>query len=210
MPPIKLSLLSIVLGLIFGLPHIYGVMQPARFGAMMRKFPRHTPVGYGLMLLATFWFLMNLRMESVSDFIAFKPALFGLFALVGIGACLFVRDFLPVRGLAVLFLLLAKLMVDSARWVDSEWRLVIVTWAYVLVVAGIWFTVSPWRLRDIINWSTANEQRVRLLSGLRLAFGVLVVVLGLTVFRGAEKKAPVQAFLKTQQRASLSESRLSL
>jgi hypothetical protein len=210
MPPIKLSLLSIFLGLIFGLPHIYGVMQPARFGAMLRKFPRHTPVGYGLMLLATFWFLMNLRMESVSDFIAFKPLLFGLFALVGIGACMFVRDFLPVRGLAVLFLLLAKLMVDSARWVDSEWRLVIVIWAYVWVVAGIWFTVSPWRLRDLIDWSTANEQRVRLLSGLRLAFGLFVVLLGLTAFRAAEKKAPAQASSNVQQRAAASLSTFGL
>jgi hypothetical protein len=207
MPPIKLSLLSILLGLSFGLPHIYGVMQPTRFGQMMRKFPRYTPLGYVLMLLATFWFLMNLRLESVSDFLAFKPALFGLFGLVGIGACLFVRDFLPVRGLAVLFLLLAKLMVDSARWVDSEWRLVIVTWAYVWVVTGIWFTISPWRLRDLIDWATANEGRIRLLSGLRLAFGLFVVVLGLTVFRAAEKKAPEQAFSGERQTAALSAAR---
>lgn len=200
----KLSVLSILLGLIFALPHIYGVLQPARFGEMMRKFPRYTPIGYVLMLLATVWFLGYLRMESVSDFAAFKPVLYGLFGLVGVGACLFVRDFLPVRGLAVLFLLLAKLMVDSARWVDSEWRLVIVTWAYVWVIAGIWFTISPWRLRDLIGWATANEGRIRLLSGLRLGFGLFVVILGLTVFRAAEKREPAQeAALGTAQTVSL-------
>lgn len=195
----KLSVLSILLGLIFALPQIYGVLKPARFGEMMRKFPRYTPIGYVLMLLATVWFLMNLRLESVSDFVSFKPVLFGLFGLVGIGACLFVRDFLPVRGLAVLFLLMAKLMVDSARWVDSEWRLVIVTWAYVWVIAGMWFTISPWRMRDLIDWGTANEQRIRLLSGLRLGFGLFVVILGLTVFRAAEKREPIQAALAQPQ-----------
>ncbi|HEY0457293.1 MAG TPA: hypothetical protein VGE41_13055 [Verrucomicrobiae bacterium] len=188
MPPLKLSILSILLGLIFGLPHVYGVLKPVAFGQMMRKFPRYTPLGYLLMLLGTFWFLMNLRTESVSDFIAFKPLLYGLFAAVGVGACVFVQDFLAVRGLAVVFLLLAKLMVDSARWTDSEWRLIIVTWAYLLVVAGMWFTVSPWRLRDLIDWMTATEQRTRLLSGLRVGFGLLLIILGLTTFRNAEKR----------------------
>jgi hypothetical protein len=193
MAQIKLSLLSVVLGLIFGVLGAYGLMKPGPFGAMMRKFPRYTPIGYLLMMVATGWFLIYLSMENVSDFIAFKPALYLVFGLVGFGACLFVKDFLPVRGLAAIFLLLAKLMVDTARWVDSEWRLVIVTWAYVLVVGGIWFTVSPWRMRDMITWGTANEQRIRLLSAIRLGFSLIVVILGLTVFRAAEKREQPQA-----------------
>jgi hypothetical protein len=60
--------------------------------------------------------------------------------------------------------------------------LVIQTWAYVLVAAGIWFTTTPWKLRDLLNWATATESRTRLLSGLRLAFATFVLVLGLTVF----------------------------
>src|SRR4051794_9772588 len=208
MPPLKLSSLAIILGLLFSAPQIYGVLKPAAFGQMMRKFPRYTPIGYFLMLGATLWFLMNLSLESVSDFIAFKPALFAVFGLVGLGACLFVRDFLPVRGLAVVFLLLAKLMVDSARWVDSDWRLVIGVWAYVWVIAGMWFTVSPWRLRDIINWSTATEQRIRVLSGLRLVFGLLVVVLGLTVYRAAEKRQRAESALPQRSAFLHQQSRL--
>ena len=97
-------------------------------------------------------------------------------------------DFLAVRGLAVFILLLAQLMVDTARWEDTQWRLVITIWAYAMVVAGMWFTISPWKLRDMINWDTANEQRTRLLSGIRVAFGVFVLCLGLTVFRVAEQR----------------------
>ena len=161
------------------------------------KFPRYTPLGYLLVLSATTWFVYYASLESVADFVTFKPILYILFIGVGIGTCLFVRDFLPIRGLAVLLLLLAKMMVDTARWVDSEWRLVIVTWAYLWVVAGMWFTISPWRLRDIINWATANPQRTRLLSGCRLAFGLFVVLLGLTAFRAAEARAQDQSSLPT-------------
>src|SRR5258706_2344836 len=190
MPEFKLWILSVIIGLMFGLPHIYGVLKPAQYGSTLRKFPRYTPAGYLLMILATVWFLAYVKDESISDFSAFKPFLYVLFAAVGIGACLFVKDFLAVRGLAVVFLLLSKLMVDTARWVQTEWRLVIVTWAYVLVIAGMWFTISPWRLRDLINWSTANEQRIRLLAGIRFGFGILLIILGVTVYRHAEQNAP--------------------
>jgi len=189
MPPIKLSLLAIILGLLAALPTIYGLAKPAKFASLVRGFPRYTPLGYALMILGTFWFLLYLRQESIADFASFKPALFALFAAVGIGACLFVKDFLAVRGLAVIYLLLAKLMVDTARWVDTEWRLVVTTWAYVLVFLGMWSTISPWRLRDLLNWCTANESRTRVVSGMRLAFGIFVLILGLTVYKSAEANA---------------------
>jgi hypothetical protein len=81
-------------------------------------------------------------------------------------------------------LLLAKLMVDTGRphLTETAWVLVIQTWAYVLVIAGMWFTVSPWRLRDLLDWATANEQRVRIGSAIRLAFGLSVALLGFTKF----------------------------
>lgn len=185
----KLSTLAILLGLGFGLPQLYGLLKPTKLREAARKFPRNEPWGYGLMLLGTAWFLWNLKNENIADFAAYKSVLLAGFALVGIATCVFVRDFLAVRGLAIVFLLLAKLMVDTARWADTEWRLVIVTWAYLLVIAGMWFTISPWRMRDLIQWGTATDQRVRVGSGVRLAFGLFVAILGLTEFRRVEAEA---------------------
>jgi hypothetical protein len=179
----NLSTLAVIMGLGMGLPQIYGLLQPANFAATVRKFPRSLPCGVVLMLLGTVWFVWYLNQESIADFAAYKPLLLVGFAGVGVASCVFVQDFLAVRGLAVVLLLLAKLMVDTARWAESDWRLVVVTWAYVLVVAGIWFTLYPWHLRDLLNWGTANEKRVRVGSALRLAFGLFVAILGMTVFR---------------------------
>ena len=182
---LKLSTLSILIGLGMGLPQIYGLVKPKEFATSVRKFPRNVPIGIGLMLLATAWFVWILSQEAVSDFANYQGVLFVLFAGVGVGTCVFVQDFIAVRGLAVVFLLVAKLMVDSGRPMlgKTHWTLVIQTWAYVLVVAGIWLTLSPWRLRDLLNWATANEKRVRIGSAIRLAFGLFVAVLGLTKFR---------------------------
>jgi len=182
---LKLSTLSILLGLGVGLPQIYGIVRPAAFAAAVRKFPRSVPWGVALMVLGTVWFLWNLSQESIADFASYKDYLFAAFAGVGLGTCIFVQDFLAVRGLAIVLLLLAKLMVDTGRPAlpQTHWVLVIQSWAYVLVVAGIWLTVSPWRLRDLLDWGTANEQRIKMGCGLRLAFGLFVAALGLTVFR---------------------------
>ena len=104
------------------------------------------------------------------------------FGALGVASCIYVKDFLAVRGYAVLLLLLAKLMVETARWVDSDWRLVIVTWAYIWALGGMWFTISPWRVRDIILWTTATESRIRFICGIRGAFGLLVIGLGVFIF----------------------------
>ncbi len=181
---ISLSLLAIVLGLGLGLPQIYGLANPGAFGAAVRKFPRSLPWGYALMLLGTGWFLFNLSQESIADFAAWKNLLFLGFAAVGIGSCFYVQDFLAVRGLAVVLLLLAKLMVDTGRPHLTQTSLVLLVqvWAYLLVVAGIWLTISPWRLRDLLNWTTATDQRIKVGCGIRLAFGLLIAGLGFTVF----------------------------
>jgi len=178
----KLSVLAVILGAAVSVPQLIGLTRPRAFATAARKFPRSLPWGYALVAAATFWFLYNLSLESVADFAAYKPMMFGGFALVGVLVCIFIPDFLAVRGLSLVLMLLGKLMLDSARWNASPWSLVILVWAYVMICLGMWFTVSPWRLRDMINWATASEQRIRLTSGLRLAFGLFIVLLGLIAF----------------------------
>lgn len=181
----KLSLLTILLGLGLGAPQIYGIVNPQKFSAAVRKFPRSLPAGIFLMLLGMAWFVWNVNSEPIADFSSFKPYMLSAFAAIGIFSCIFIHDFLAVRGLAVIFLLLAKLMVDTGRphLGQSPWVLVIQIWAYVLVVAGIWFTVAPWRFRDFLNWATATETRIKTGSTIRLAFAIFVLLLGLTAFR---------------------------
>ena len=181
----KLSLLSVLLGVGMSVPQFYGLARPAQFATAVKKFPRNFAAGVFLMLLGTAWFVWNVNVEPIADFSVFKPYLMGGFAAIGILSCIFVRDFLAVRGLAVVFLLLGKLMVDTGRphLGESPFVLVIQAWAYILILAGIVFTVTPWRLRDFLNFATASETRIRVGSAIRLAFALFIVALGLTTFR---------------------------
>jgi len=185
---VSLSNLAMALGLLMAVPAVIGLTSPEKFKAAMRQFPRSNSWGYFFMLLGTVWFVHNVNQEQVADFQSYKKILLGFFAAVGIASCIFVRDFLAVRGAAVVLLLLAKWMVDTGRPLigESSWVILWQAWAYIFITAGIWLTVSPWRLRDLIHWATDNEQRIRITCGARLAFCLLIVLLGATVFRTAQ------------------------
>jgi hypothetical protein len=179
----SLATLSVLLGLGIAIPQVWQITRPDAWRKWSTEFPRSKPIGYVLMLLATGWFLLNVRNETLADFTRFKPALLLGFGAIGVLTCIYVSDFLAARGLALLMLLLAKVMVDTARWHESEWRWMISGLAYLWVVAGIWFTISPWRLRDFLAWHNASDSRIRALAGTRLVISLILVVLGLTVFR---------------------------
>jgi hypothetical protein len=181
---IALSTLSLALGALIAAVQLFALAKPKQFAEGLRAFPRSATWGYVLMLGSAAVFLMFLRNETLADFERLKPALMVVFAAASVGICVYVRDFLAVRGLALAAMILAKVMVDVSRphLAESRWVLVIPVWAYLLVAVGMWLTVSPWRLRDMIVWATANEGRVRLLAAARLAFGLAMVLLGLTVY----------------------------
>lgn len=178
-----LSTLAILIGAVYSAIHIFALVRPDDFAKKARAFPRNESIGFVLMGLGTAWFLYNLQSEAIADFAAYKKYMLIGFGAIGVLTCIYVRDFLSVRGLAVCLLLLAWFTLNRTRWAESPARLVMVVWAYVWVICGMWFTISPWRLRDFLNWWTANHARLRAGGLLGVVLGITVLVLGLTAFR---------------------------
>lgn len=178
-----LSKLSILLGLLFAIPGALMLAKPAALTPALRKFPRSETWGYILMAVGAAWFLYNLNREAIAEFAAYKKLMLIGFGGVALAACIFVPDFLAVRGLAITMLMLAWYTLNTARWHDSQWRLVLSVISYVWVVAGMWFMISPWRLRDLINWATASPGRLRAYAGTRVGIGLLLIALGASVLK---------------------------
>ncbi len=187
---ISLANLSVLLGVFLSALSGYSLARPAAVGQAMRAFPRANAPGYVLILAATAWFLWNIKAEDMRDYREIKHWFYIGFGAVGIGSCIFLRDFLAVRGLAVFMLMLAKLMLDTQRIYMLEapeadmsgWRLVFAVWAYIIIFMSMWMVISPWRMRDIMEWMLAKPVRLAAKGWFRLAFGILLIVLGLTVF----------------------------
>jgi hypothetical protein len=179
----KLSQLCLILGLGYALPNIYGFLNPKTFGETLRKFPRNIPMGFLLMLAATGWFEWILWNERLGDIAPWKPMLQAVFLFAGVAACFVLQDFLAVRGLSVLMMLTANVMLDVQRLYPSPLKNIVTVWAYVIAVCGMWFVVSPWRLRDWILWNTASEGRLKQATAIRALFGIGIAILGLTVLK---------------------------
>ncbi len=183
MPEISLANLSMILGVMALAKGVYFITAGRKAREMIKAFPRNENAGYLLIIISMVWFLLILKDENMADF-EWARTLFNIFILAtGIGSCLYLKDYLAVRGAAVLGMLLAKLIVDTARLNESEWRLVLVTTAYLMVIGGMWFTVSPWRMRNLITWLIADEKRFNVLCGVRIGFGIFLLVLGLFEFK---------------------------
>ncbi len=178
-----LSQLSLALGLAMIVSHGIALAQPDRIGAWLRQFPRNVPIGVVLMLVGTAWFEWNLHLETLADIAPWKNLMQIGFAVVGVGSCLFVRDYLAVRGLCVVMLMSAWYLCELTRWHTSPWRNALTAWAYVWVLLGLWWSMSPWRMRDAVQWVTGSAALFRLAAVAGLVWGGIVIVLGLTVLR---------------------------
>ncbi|MBL6764564.1 MAG: hypothetical protein ISQ14_06385 [Verrucomicrobiae bacterium] len=181
---ITFSTVTIVIGLVYGLINVYAAANPEQYRQFALKAPRSMTLGCTLILISTAWFLYNVNAEKIADFASYKKLMLGGFGILGVGSCFYLKDHIGARGLAIFLLLLAKLVCDTGRWVESPLRLIMITWAYVWVFVGMWWTVSPYRMRDWIEWNVGDSGRLRLLSGIRALFGFILVGLGATVFRG--------------------------
>ena len=55
-------------------------------------------------------------------------------------------------------------------------------WAYMIIVMSMWMVISPWRMRDMIEWMLAKPRWLAAKGWFRLGFGILLIVLGLMAF----------------------------
>ena len=178
-----LSKLAILLGAGIAIPQIWALLKPTECAAALRKFPRSEAWGYLLMAIGAGWFLYRLNQEAIAEFATYKTYMLLGFGGIAVAACFFVTDYLAVRGLSTTMLMLSAYVLSRTRFVDTPWRLVLVIAAYVWIIKAMWWMISPWRLRDMIQWGTATPQRLRNIAMARLAFGALVIVLGVTAYK---------------------------
>jgi hypothetical protein len=159
-----------------------GLINPDAYRRLARKFPRAVWPGILFLTISLVWCLAIVS-QARDDGMA-VPKNYVYVFLVGtyVGLIALKFDFLAVRGMAILLLMLAKVVVDSANQLETPWRLVMTVIAYLWAVAGMWFTVSPYRMRDMIDWATATNGRCRALCAAGCGFGALLIALGLFVY----------------------------
>ncbi len=156
---------------------VLGLMKPD-LAQVVKQFPRSRVAGVVLLticLIWTFWLVATIQMGEFSSFR--RPLLIAL-PIGYVLTLFFVDEFLAVRALGILCLLAAEPLLDAAFLRYEPSRLLVTVFAYLLIVAGLFWVAIPYVLRDQINWSARSVSRWRCLHAIALIYGG--VILGYT------------------------------
>lgn len=176
---LSLHTAGIVAGAFLVLVGLLGLLKPD-LASVVQRFPRSRVAGVIVLticLMWTFWLLATIQM---GEFSAFRRPL--LIALpIGYALALrFVDEFLAVRALGILCLLAAEPLLDAAFLRYETSRLLITVFAYVLIVAGLFWVAIPYVLRDQINWSARSVFRWRCLHAVAFIYGSVILAFAFT------------------------------
>jgi len=178
---LSLQTVGIIAGAFLILISLPGLLKPD-LANVAQRFPRSRVAGVILLtadLVWSFWLLATMEM---GEFSAFRRPLLIALPIGYVLVLRFVDEFLAVRALGILCLLAAEPLLDAAFLRYETSRLLVTVLAYLLIVAGLFWVTIPYLLRDQINWTARGAVRWRLLQGIALCYGVVILALAITVY----------------------------
>jgi hypothetical protein len=172
---LSLQAAGMIAGLFLLFLSVPGLLKPELMRDLAQRFPRSRALGVALLTIDLIWSFWLLATMEMGEFATFRRPL--LIALpIGFFLTLrFVNELLAVRALGILCLLAAEPLLDAAFFRYETSRLLVTVFAYLLIVAGLFWVTMPYLLRDQLNWSTGKAGRCRLLHGLMLLYGAAIL-----------------------------------
>lgn len=177
---LSLQTAGIIAGVALLMISLPAVLMPDSSRGLATRLPRSRTAGLILLSIDLVWCLWLLATMEMGEFSSFRRPL--LIALP-IGFFLvwrFVDEFLAVRALGILFLLGAEPLLDAAFFRYEASRLLVTTFAYILIVVGLFWVMMPYLLRDQLNWSARNPSRWRWLHMIALLYGAAILACAFT------------------------------
>jgi hypothetical protein len=192
----QLSLFTIGLILAIWLIGLHAIMlaKPAMMQEFLKKFPRDPMMGQILLGIGLAWFWLLIAPDNLGklsalamdlgEFNGAKGILRILVPVTLILVAISVRDFLAVRALGVVGLMVASPLLESAFLKDPSSRLLIPIFAYALLTASLFWVGMPYLFRDAVTWLTADQKRWTACSLAGLCYGFATLVCALAFWRG--------------------------
>ena len=158
-----------------------GLLKPD-LATVVQKFPRSRIAGVVVLSIDLVWTMWLLATIEMGEFSSFRRPLLIIVPIGYILTLRFVDEFLSVRALGILCLLAAEPLLDAAFLRYESSRLLVTLFAYILIVAGLFWVMIPYLLRDQINWTAQTPTRWRALHGLAFLYGAAVLAFAFTQY----------------------------
>jgi len=175
----QLSGLSMALCALFALASFMVLIKHDTLLKLLLAFPRNRIWGIVLTAAGLLWSSILIDQMTLGDLGRYKWLLYILTPLSLYLIIHFLDELLAPRALGGILMLFPTVMVDAARWHNSDWRLVVIVLAYVFVIAGIWLVLCPFKFRIWTQWWLEHRDR-RIIGGVLLALvAVLLLITGI-------------------------------
>jgi multisubunit Na+/H+ antiporter MnhG subunit len=178
---LSLHTAGVIAGAFLVLIGVLGLMKPD-FAQAVNQFPRSRLAGIVLLTIClawTFWLLATIQMGEFSSFR--RPLLIAL-PIGYVLTLFFVDEFLAVRALGILCLLAAEPLLDAAFLRYETSRLLVTVFAYLLIIAGLFWVAIPYVLRDQLNWIARSVFRWRCLHAIEVIYGGMLLGFAFTQY----------------------------
>ena len=153
---------------------VLGLIKP-NLAQVVKQFPRSRIAGVVLLTICLAWTMWLLATIQMGEFASFRRPLLIALPIGYVLALFFVDEFLAVRALGILCLLVAEPLLDAAFLRYETSRLLVTVFAYLLIIAGLFWVAIPYVLRDQINWSARSVFRWRFLHAIVLVYGCVIL-----------------------------------
>lgn len=147
----------------------------------MAAYPRSIWPGRILLAIDLVWSAYEVSQMHLGGADALKVHLYWLVPVGIIVGAVYLDELLSVRALGGFLLLLAGPILDAARWHPSSWRLVMTILAYLWIVAGLTFLLTPWWFRRIMM-RFDSDAALRIGGIAKALFGAGLLALALLVY----------------------------
>ena len=171
---LSLHTAGVIAGAFLVLVGVLGLVKPD-FAQVAKQFPRSLVAGVVLLTICLAWTMWLLTTIQMGEFAGFRRPLLIALPIGYVLTLFFVNEFLAVRALGILCLLAAEPLLDAAFLRYETSRLLVTVFAYLLIVAGLFWVAIPYILRDQINWSARSVFRWRCLHFIVLVYGCVIL-----------------------------------
>src|ERR1700736_6661693 len=88
----------------------------------------------------------------------------------------------PSRSCCILCFLADEPLLEAAFFRYETSRLFVTVFAYLLIVAGLFWVTIPYLLRDQINWSAHSNTRWHTVHGIAAVYGLAILACAFTQY----------------------------
>ena len=167
---------GIVVALALILAHGWAFKNTAKTQAFLKAFPRDYKWGVILLTIDFLWSEFALANMDMGEFFTMRDKFMLIVAGGYVAVLVYVKEFLAVRALGSLMLLVAGPVLTAAFLQPQVSRLLLPILAYVWIIVGMFFIGMPFLMRDWVNSLLAKPQRWNLAVYGGIAYGVVLLV----------------------------------